>query len=56
MFCLFVRKARNAASPNFLVLEEHRGKGIGSMLLLSALSWIRAKDIDAAIRRYDYED
>ena len=34
---------------NFFVVEPERGKGIGSILLSTALSWCREHDVDAVI-------
>ena len=34
---------------NFYVREEHRGKGVGSMLLSAALAWSKSKNASAVI-------
>jgi GNAT superfamily N-acetyltransferase len=39
----------HAYITNVYVNEEHRGRGIGSMLLSEALAWIRTMDVHAII-------
>jgi GNAT superfamily N-acetyltransferase len=44
-----IEPERHAYLTNFYVREKARATGIGSMLLLAALDWIRAHDVDAVI-------
>ena len=39
----------HAYLTNLYVLQEHRGHGIGSMLLSAVLAWIRTNDVHAVI-------
>ena len=44
-----VEPEHHAYLTNFYVLEEARGKGIGSMLLSAALAWSQCHDVHAVI-------